>query len=134
MTDTKIKTKDDENVVIVQEKDVIKVQKTVLQKGNGTKPTVGQTITVDCIGSVKEKKGNKKFWSTKDPGQKAFSFQVGKGKVIKGWDAGCLTMSIGERSLIEMTGDYGYGGTGFPAWGIPPDATLIFEVEILSIK
>jgi len=78
--------------------------------------------------------GMKKFWSTKDPGQKAFAFNVGVGQVIKGWDEGFMTMKLGEEARLEMTGDYAYGSGGFPAWGIPPNATLIFDVAILKIE
>lgn len=71
--------------------------------------------------------------STKDPGQKEFSFNVGVSQVIRGWDEGCLTMKKGECATLTVSGDYGYGKRGFPAWGIGPDATLIFEIEVLEI-
>ena len=100
--------------------------------GNGTMPQQGQTITVHCTGMLAE--GRKKFWSTKDPGQEAFSFPVGLGKVIRGWDEGCMQMSLGERAELEMTADYGYGARGFPAWGIPENAGLIFDIELLKIE
>ena len=76
----------------------------------------------------------KKFWSTKDPGQQVFAFNVGRGEVIRGWDEGMITLSVGEHSTFTITGDYAYGAGGFPAWGIPPNATLIFEVEMLKIN
>lgn len=66
-------------------------------------------------------------------GQKAFSFNVGIGQVVRGWDEGMESMSEGEEARLEMTGDYAYGSGGFPAWGIGPNATLIFDIEILSI-
>jgi len=59
--------------------------KTVLQKGNGTKPKTGQTVTVHCTGYGKDGDLGAKFWSTLDEGQQPFSFQVGEGQVIKGW-------------------------------------------------
>ncbi len=55
-------------------------------------------------------------------------------QVIKGWDEGCLTMQKGEKAKLTCTADYAYGDTGFPSWGIPPNATIIFEIEILEIK
>jgi len=67
------------------------------------------------------------------PGQKAFSFNVGIGQVVRGWDEGMSGMSEGEEARLEMTGDYAYAAAGFPAWGIGPNATLIFDIEILSI-
>jgi FKBP-type peptidyl-prolyl cis-trans isomerase len=59
------------------------------------------------------------FRSTKDPGQKPFTFDVGLGRVIKGWDEGCLTMSEGEVAQLTIAGYKGYGAQGFPAWGYP---------------
>jgi len=108
------------------------LQKEVLVPGNGPRPNRGDTITVQCTGQLH---GNppKKFWSTTDPGQKPFTFQVGLGKVIAGWDEGCLTMAQGERARLIMSPDKGYGASGFPAWNIPPNATLNFEIEILHI-
>ena len=72
-------------------------------------------------------------WRLQDPGQKAFSFNVGIGQVVRGWDDGFMDMKEGEEARLEMTGDYAYGDKGFPAWGIGPNATLIFDVAILSI-
>ena len=76
----------------------------------------------------------KKFWSTKDPGQQPFSYQAGVGQVIKGWDQGLLGMKLGETRQVIIPGPEGYGPKGFPAWGIPPDATLVFTIECLSIQ
>lgn len=73
-----------------------------------------------------------KFWSTRDPGQRTFTFTVGQGKVIRGWDEGVLTMRVGETARLTCTPDYAYGAGGFPAWGIQPNSTLIFEIEVLS--
>jgi peptidylprolyl isomerase len=54
--------------------------------------------------------------------------------IPQGWDEGCLQMKIGEVANLTMTPDYGYGAGGFPAWGIPPNADLKFEIEMLSIN
>eukprot|EP00735_Rhodelphis_limneticus_P013897 TRINITY_DN785_c0_g1::TRINITY_DN785_c0_g1_i1::g.18470::m.18470 TRINITY_DN785_c0_g1::TRINITY_DN785_c0_g1_i1::g.18470 ORF type:complete len:125 (-),score=40.27,sp/Q8LGG0/FKB12_ARATH/60.71/3e-41,FKBP_C/PF00254.23/3.1e-24 TRINITY_DN785_c0_g1_i1:77-409(-) len=108
------------------------VTKEVLKPGTGRKPQKGNTITVHCTGFVAAT--GKKFWSTKDPGQDVFSFQVGLGQVIKGWDAGFIDMSLGESARLTISSDWAYGPRGFPAWGIPPNADLIFEVEILKIE
>ena len=72
--------------------------------------------------------------ATKDPGQEPFSFQVGLGQVIKGWDESVIDMSIGEVAKIHCSPDYAYGAGGFPAWGIMPNSELVFEIEVLSYK
>lgn len=64
----------------------------VIKAGNGVKPTRGQTVTVHCTGYGKDRDLSKKFWSTKDDGQKPFAFEVGMGKVIKGWDESVIDM------------------------------------------
>mmetsp|Transcript_34535 Transcript_34535/g.67604 ORF Transcript_34535/g.67604 Transcript_34535/m.67604 type:complete len:110 (+) Transcript_34535:38-367(+) len=107
------------------------VAKRVIKESDGVEPTKGQTITVHCTGRLEN--GNK-FWSTKDPGQQPFEFQVGMGSVIRGWDEGCLQMRLGEIAELTCSPDYAYGGSGFPAWGIPPNAVLKFEIEMLKIK
>jgi peptidylprolyl isomerase len=106
--------------------------KTILKEGHGEKPAVGQNVTVHCTGYGFNGDLSKKFWSTKDPGQKPFTFQVGKSQVIRGWDESIITMRIGEVSKVHCTPDYAYGGGGFPAWGILPNSDLIFEIEVLS--
>ena len=82
----------------------------ILTEGNGTAITKGCTATVHALGVVKE--SGKKFWSTEDPGQSAFSYRAGVGKVIKGWDQGCLGMKVGEQRKLTIPGDEGYGGAG----------------------
>jgi len=105
----------------------------VVSPGNGG-PTVtkGNTVTVHATGVVVE--SGKKFWSTKDPGQQPFTYQAGVGKVIKGWDQGCLGMCVGMVRKLNIPAEEGYGQGGFPAWGIPPGGTLNFEIEVLSIN
>ena len=90
------------------------------------------TIPRDRTGVVQQT--GKKFWSTKDPGQQPFTYQAGVGKVIKGWDQGCLGMKIGEVRELIIPADEGYGSGGFPAWGIPPNGTLNFTLECLEIQ
>jgi peptidylprolyl isomerase len=107
--------------------------KTILRQGGGVRPTQGQKVTVHCTGYGKNGDLSKKFWSTKDPGQETFSFNVGVGSVIKGWDEGVLSMSVGEIAKLECTPDYAYGAGGFPAWGIEPNSDLVFEIEMLSL-
>lgn len=108
--------------------------KTLLQAGSGPTPQRGQTVTVHCTGYGKNGNMNDVFWSTKDPGQEPFSFKVGLGQVIKGWDESVIAMQLGEKARIECTPDYAYGPGGFPAWGILPNSPLIFEIEVLSFR
>ena len=92
----------------------------------------GDSVTVHAKGTVAE--SQKKFWSTKDAGQQPFTYKAGVGGVITGWDQGCLGMKIGEVRKLEIPAHEGYGARGFPAWGIPPNGGLFFEIEVLSIK
>ena len=54
--------------------------------------------------------------------------------MIKGWDEGVLGMQVGEVALLTCSADYAYGAGGFPAWGIQPNSTLVFEIEVLSAQ
>jgi peptidylprolyl isomerase len=107
------------------------VERIVKEAGKGIKPKKGDTITVHCTGYLTE--GKKKFWSTLDNNE-PFSFKVGLGQVIRGWDEGMLQMELGETADLVMTGDYAYGPKGFPAWGIGPNAGLTFEIKMLKIN
>ncbi|KAJ1493040.1 putative peptidyl-prolyl isomerase FKBP12 [Baffinella frigidus] len=104
----------------------------LVKAGSGALVSKGCTVTVHATGTVKETM--KKFWSTKDAGQKPFTYQAGVGGVITGWDQGCLGMSLGEVRRLDIPADEGYGANGFPAWGIPANGGLLFEIEILEIK
>lgn len=105
------------------------LQKTVIRQGTGPMPLRGQTVVVHYTGWLTN---GKKFDSSVDRGQ-PFSFTIGMGQVIKGWDAGVAKMKVGEKAKFTMTPDLGYGAQG--AGGvIPPNATLIFEVELLAVK
>ena len=73
-----------------------------------------------------------KFDSSRDRGQK-FEFKIGQGQVIKGWDEGVAQMSFGQRANLTCTPDYAYGARGYPPV-IPPNSTLIFDVELFGVK
>ncbi|KAL2455245.1 Peptidyl-prolyl cis-trans isomerase FKBP12 [Abeliophyllum distichum] len=110
------------------------VEKKVLTARTGPKPVPDRTSPSTAPVLVKMVTCPKNSRRTKDPGQKPFSFQIGQGKVIKGWDEGVLGMQVGEVARLRCTPDYGYGPSGFPAWGIQPNSVLIFEIEVLSLK
>ena len=99
----------------------------LVKEGAADAPTVkkGDRVTVHATGTVEQTM--KKFWSTKDAGQQPFGYSAGVGGVIKGWDQGCLGMKLGEIRKLKIPAHEGYGANGFPAWGIPPGGTLLFE-------
>jgi FKBP-type peptidyl-prolyl cis-trans isomerase len=99
-----------------------------LRAGDGAEATQGQTVTVHYVGTLTD---GKKFDSSRDRG-KGFSFKLGAGQVIKGWDQGVLGMKIGEQRRLTIPPHLGYGDRGFPG-AIPPAATLVFEVELLAV-
>lgn len=100
-----------------------------LKVGTGASPQKGQTAVVHYTGWLVD---GKKFDSSKDRGQ-PFSFAIGRGQVIKGWDEGVATMKVGGTRKLVIPPDLGYGARG--AGGvIPPNATLTFEVELLEIR
>ena len=104
-----------------------------VKPGTGPAPQAGQTVTVNYTGwlFVDGKKG-KKFDSSLDRGE-PFSFTIGQGQVIKGWDEGVSTMHVGGKRTLIIPPDLGYGSSGAGA-DIPPGATLIFDIDLISVK
>jgi peptidylprolyl isomerase len=103
------------------------------QEGTGASPKTGQTCVMHYTGWLWENgaKG-RKFDSSLDRGQ-PFEFPLGQGRVIKGWDEGVATVKIGGKRTLLIPPGLGYGARG--AGGvIPPNATLLFEVELLGVK
>ena len=99
--------------------------------GTGPQPTAGQTVDVHYTGWLDDGgKPGRKFDSSRDRG-KPFSFKLGMGQVIAGWDQGVASMQVGGKRTLVIPPEFGYGSRG--AGGvIPPGATLIFDVELLG--
>ena len=101
--------------------------------GTGASPRTGQICVMHYTGWLYEdgKKGAK-FDSSVDRGE-PFEFPIGMGRVIRGWDEGVATMKVGGKRTLIIPPDLGYGARG--AGGvIPPNATLLFDVELLAVK
>ena len=99
-----------------------------LTQGEGTEALSGKNVTVHYVGTLTD---GKKFDSSRDRG-KGFSFRLGAGQVIKGWDQGVKGMKVGGLRKLTVPSDLAYGDRGFPPV-IPPNATLVFEVELLEV-
>ena len=102
---------------------------TDLVVGTGPSPRPGQTAVVHYTGTLTN---GTKFDSSLDRGQ-PYEFPLGRGRVIKGWDEGVATMKVGGRRRLVVPPALGYGARGNPP-SIPPNATLLFDVELLDVK
>ena len=96
--------------------------------GKGASPTAGKLVKVHYTGTLEN---GKKFDSSVDRNE-PFSFTIGVGQVIKGWDEGVMTMKVGGKRKLIIPSNLGYGARG-AGGDIPPNATLLFDVELLDV-
>ena len=99
--------------------------------GTGATAESGKKVSVHYTGWLQS--NNSKFDSSLDHGQ-PFQFTLGAGQVIKGWDEGVAGMKVGGKRKLVIPSDLGYGPTGTPGGPIPPNATLVFDVELLGVE
>ena len=97
--------------------------------GTGESPKPGQNVTVHYTGTLED---GTKFDSSLDRGQ-PYTFRIGTGVVVKGWDEGIMTMKAGGKRRLFIPAKLGYGAAGNPP-RIPPNAPLIFEVQLISVN
>ncbi len=99
-----------------------------IKEGEGAEAVAGKKVTVHYVGTLTD---GKKFDSSRDRG-KGFDFVLGAGMVIKGWDQGVAGMKVGTIRKLTIPPSLAYGDRGFPG-AIPPNSTLVFEVELLAV-
>ena len=98
--------------------------------GEGALATKGKTVQVHYTGTLTN---GTKFDSSLDRGQ-PIEFMLGAGQVIKGWDQGIEGMKVGGKRKLTIPPELGYGARGTPGGPIPPNATLVFDVELVAVK
>lgn len=106
--------------------------------GTGAVAQAGQEVTVQYTGwffdeTAADKRGSK-FDSSYDRNGRPFSFLLGAGRVIRGWDDGVAGMRVGGKRVLMIPSDLAYGKNGAGGGAIPPDASLVFEVELIGIE
>ncbi|EFC41746.1 predicted protein [Naegleria gruberi] len=99
-------------------------------KDDAASPSNGNTVSVHYVGTLKST--GAQFDSSRTRNQ-PFEFKLGAHQVISGWEHACLSMKVGEKSIFELDSTYGYGQRGAPP-SIPPNSTLVFEIELLGFN
>ena len=118
------------NKLIINKINNMELKKEILKEGSGEKTVEkGDAVVVHYTGTFED---GAKFDSSLDRSA-PFGFTVGVGQVIQGWDQGLIGMKIGEKAKLIIPPDMAYGPGGIPG-AIPPNSTLIFEIELLEIK
>lgn len=108
----------------------VTLQVTTLQAGEGAGAKSGDTLEVHYTGNL----WNGAVFDSSYTRGEPFEFTLGQGEVILGWDEGMIGMKKGEARKLVIPPDYGYGSYGTPGGPIPPNATLVFTVELISIN
>jgi peptidyl-prolyl cis-trans isomerase A (cyclophilin A) len=101
----------------------------MIQKGSGKKAEVGKTVSVHYEGSLE----SGKVFDSSYPRKKPIDFKLGVGQVIEGWDEGIALLQVGDKARFVIPSHLGYGSQG-AGGAIPPNATLIFDVELMDVK
>ena len=101
----------------------------MIQKGNGKKAENGKTVSVHYTGQLEDGK----VFDSSYPRKKPIEFPLGRGNVIEGWDEGIALLQVGDKARFVIPSHLGYGARG-AGGAIPPNATLIFDVELMDVK
>lgn len=117
------------SVKMTKEADVKELKKTDLKVGKGKTAKTGDKVTVNYRGSLTDGTVFDESYKRGQP----FDFNLGGGEVIKGWDEGVVGMKEGGKRKLVIPGDLAYGPNPPPGAPIPPNATLVFEVELLKV-
>ena len=125
--DAKVTKEEKKEMPVQTQNSQLKIEDLVV--GTGAEAVSGKEVTVHYTGTLTD---GKKFDSSVDQGQ-PFKFTLGAGQVIAGWDQGFAGMKVGGKRKLTIPPELGYGSRGAGAT-IPPNATLIFEVELLDVK
>ncbi|HEX8144598.1 MAG TPA: FKBP-type peptidyl-prolyl cis-trans isomerase [Pyrinomonadaceae bacterium] len=102
----------------------------ITRRGNGRKPLAGETVLVHYTGTLAN---GVKFDSSRDRND-PIAFKLGAGRVIKGWDEAVAQLHVGDQAVLVIPPQLGYGSRGAGGGAIPPDATLVFIIEVVDVK
>jgi FKBP-type peptidyl-prolyl cis-trans isomerase len=105
-----------------------KLKTQTTEKGSGAESKIGDKVTVNYTGMLE----NGTVFDSSIPRGEPFSFTLGDGRVIQGWELGVLGMKVGEKRRLNIAPELGYGDADLGS--IPPNSTLIFDVELLAIN